>query len=148
MDEGAKIDSGKAVGRGLAGALLMLATAPIVLLSSGLQALAGWYQGDNSDEGMDARTTHHMIGGVFSPLLFWPIASLAFTLVFSISNPLIEFTCAFMVILAANLVFLRGYDLWDDFRTSVRRSELARSEDGKRLEELLAGIEPPLVVLK
>ena len=47
LDEGAKIDSGKAVGRGLAGALLMLATAPIVLLSSGLQALAGWYQGDN-----------------------------------------------------------------------------------------------------
>ena len=148
LDEGAKIDSGKAVGRGVAGALLMLATAPIVFLSSGLQALAGWYQGDNSDEGMDARTTHHMIGGVFSPLLFWPIASLAFTLVFSLSNPIIEFTCAYMAILAANLVFLRGYDLWDDFRTSVRRSELARSEDGKRLEELLAGIEPPLVVLK
>ena len=148
LDESAKIAQKRAIGEGLIGALLMIATAPIVIISSGLQTLAGWYMGDNSDEGIDARTTHHMIGGVFSPLLFWPITSLAFTLLFSLSNPLVEFSCAFLSILVTNLIFLRGYDLWIDFRTSLRRVDLARSDNGKRLEELLAEIEPPLVVLK
>ena len=65
LDESAKIAQKRAIGEGLIGALLMIATAPIVIISSGLQTLAGWYMGDNSDEGIDARTTHHMIGGVF-----------------------------------------------------------------------------------
>ena len=125
-----------------------LMTAPIVVVSSGIQSLAGWYQGDHSDEGIDARTTHHMIGAVLSPLLFWPIASLIFTFIFSLANPLVEFAVAFLVILISNFIFLTGYDLWVDFRTSLKRSKLANSERGKRLEALIGEIEPSLVVLK
>ncbi|MBK70727.1 MAG: hypothetical protein CMB53_04980 [Euryarchaeota archaeon] len=148
LDENAKVDRRKPLAKGLVGALLMAVTAPIVVISSGLQTLAGWYQGNNSDEGIDARTTHHMIGAVFSPLLFWPIASLVFTILFSLSNPLTEFAFAFMSILASNFIFLRGYDWWVDFRTSLRCAILARSDSGKRLEELITEIEPTLVVLK
>ena len=89
-----------------------------------------------------------MIGGVFSPLLFWPAASLAFTLLFTLSNPLIEFAFAFTSILVTNFIFLRGYDWWVDFRTSLRRAKLAHSASGKRLEELIDEIESSLVVLK
>lgn len=148
LDENAKVDRRKSFARGIVGVLLMLVTAPIVVISSGLQTLAGWYQGDNSDEGIDARTTHHMIGGVFSPLLFWPAASLAFTLLFTLSNPLIEFAFAFTSILVTNFIFLRGYDWWVDFRTSLRCAKLAHSASGKRLEELIDEIESSLVVLK
>jgi len=38
--------------------------------------------------------------------------------------------------------------LWVDFRTSLKRSKLADSESGKRLEKLIGEIEPALVVLK
>ena len=148
LDHSGQLIRRKAFSSGLAGLILMLVTAPIVAVSSGLQALAGWYQGDHSDEGIDARTTHHMIGAILSPLLFWPIASLLFTFTFSLANPLVEFVVAFLSILLSNFIFLRGYDLWVDFRTSLKRSKLADSESGKRLQELIAEIEPALVVLK
>ena len=148
LDHSGQIIRKKAFASGLGGLLLMLMTAPIVALSSGVQSLAGWYQGDHSDEGIDARTTHHMIGALLSPLFFWPVASLIFAFAFSLANPLVEFAVAFLVILISNFIFLTGYDLWVDFRTSLKRSKLADSESGKRLEKLIGEIEPALVVLK
>ena len=48
----------------------------------------------------------------------------------------------------SNLVFLRGYDLWVDYGDSKRRNSLAKSDDGRRLEELISEIDSKLVVLK
>ena len=140
------------------GSLMMLLASPISIPSTGLQALVGWYAGDRSDEGIDARTTHHMIGAILSPLIMWPLISL--TAGFFIFGPdpilliLVMLSLPIMhpsladIYHFSNLVFLRGYDLWVDYGDSKRRNSLAKSDDGRRLEELISEIDSKLVVLK
>jgi len=137
---------------------MMLLASPISIPSTGLQALVGWYAGDRSDEGIDARTTHHMIGAILSPLIMWPLISL--TAGFFIFGPdpilliLVMLSLPIMhpsladIYHFSNLVFLRGYDLWVDYGDSKRRNSLAKSDDGRRLEELISEIDSKLVVLK
>ena len=140
---------------------MMLLASPISIPSTGLQALVGWYAGDRSDEGIDARTTHHMIGAILSPLIMWPIISLiAGFFVFGFHPVLLVLPLLSLPIAKtlppsladiyhfSNLVFLRGYDLWVDYGDSKRRNSLAKSDDGRRLEELISEIDSKLVVLK
>ncbi|MEC7686543.1 MAG: hypothetical protein VYB47_03145, partial [Candidatus Thermoplasmatota archaeon] len=146
----------------LLGVLMMALASPISIPSTGLQALVGWYAGDRSDEGIDARTTHHMIGAILSPLMMWPIITLiAGFFVFGFHPVLL-----ILVLLSlpafpsmgplslseiyhfSNLVFLRGYDLWVDFGDAKRRTNLANSAQGIRLEQLITQIDSELVVLK
>jgi hypothetical protein len=136
--------------KGALGVLVMLLTAPITIPSTGLQALAGWYAGEHSDEGVDARTTHHMIGAILSPLVIWPLISLAFLYSLFGATPLLPLYLAasLPVIHLSNLVFLRGYDMWTDFGDSLRRRRLASSPAGSRLEELVDQLVPRLGVLK
>ena len=135
---------------GALGILAMLLTAPITIPTTGLQALVGWYTGDRSDEGIDARTTHHMIGAILSPLLFWPLISLAFLYSFLGATALLPLylVASLPVIHMANLVFLQGYDMWTDFDDSRRRRRLASSTASERLEELVSQLIPRLGVLK
>ena len=44
----------------------MILTAPITLPSTGIQSFFAWYLGNRTDEGVDARTTYHMIAAMFS----------------------------------------------------------------------------------
>ena len=53
--------------------ILMIGASPLSIPSTGLQALIARYLGDNTDEGVDARTTYHMFAGFFSPLTIWPL---------------------------------------------------------------------------
>jgi len=48
----------------------------------------------------------------------------------------------------SNLIMLSGYDLWTDFRASLRRRGLAHSEEGETLNNLITSILPQLVALK
>ena len=48
--------------KGVLGVAMMLLAAPLSLISTGFQATLAWYLGNNSDEGIDARTTHHFLG--------------------------------------------------------------------------------------
>jgi len=157
LDSGGRIRRGSALSSGILGALLMFLAAPISIPSTGLQALVGWYVGDRSDEGVDARTTHHMIGAILSPLLMWPLISfIAGFFIFGLEPVLlllVAFSLPFNPSLAtifhfSNLVFLRGYDLWIDYGDTKRRNSLATSDDGRRLEKLIKQIDSELVVLK
>tara|TARA_Y100000590_G_scaffold189131_2_gene215480 strand:- start:1998 stop:3509 length:1512 start_codon:yes stop_codon:yes gene_type:complete len=132
------------------GSLLMLLSSPISIPSTGLQAFIGWYVGDRTDEGVDARTTHHMIGAVFSPLLMWPLISfIAGIFVVGLEPVLLAFVILSLPVFhISNLVFLRGYDLWVDYGDAKRRNSLANSEEGRRLEEVTTQIDSELVVLK
>jgi len=136
--------------KGALGVLVMLLAAPITIPSTGLQAFVGWYAGEHSDEGVDARTTHHMIGAILSPLVIWPLISLAFLYSLFGATPLLPLYLAasFPVIHLSNLVFLWGYDMWTDFGDSRRRRRLASSAAGSRLEELVGQLVPRLGVLK
>ena len=132
------------------GSLLMILSSPISIPSTGLQAFIGWYVGDRTDEGVDARTTHHMIGAVFSPLLMWPLISfISGAFVFGLEPILLAFVILSLPVFhISNLVFLRGYDLWIDYGDAKRRNSLANSEEGRRLEEVTTQIDSELVVLK
>lgn len=148
---GGVISSGRSWGKLLIGLLLMAATAPITIPSTGIQAFFAWYLGDRTDEGVDARTTYHMLAAMFSPVLLWPPITLiiAYLLHFPIINPLIvPFSVAAMLLFhLSNLTFLHGYDCWNDFSESGRRTRLAGSNDGRRLEELLSEIRKTLNLL-
>ena len=142
---------------GIIGVLLMIGASPLSIPSTGLQALIARYLGDNTDEGVDARTTYHMFAGFFSPLTIWPLVGgiIAYQ-VLEGSVDGAEFLLSFVILVFlistifhfSNLVMLRGYDLVTDFRMSLRRRRLAHSEDGEILNNLINSIVPELVALK
>ena len=128
----------------------MILATPITIPTPGLQAFVGWYAGAPTDEGIDSRTTHHMIGALFSPLFFWPLISLMFLYSFFGTTPLLPIYLAISlpIIHMSNLVFLWGYDMLNDFNDSRTRRRLASSATGGRLEEIVDQLVPRLGVLK
>ena len=119
---------------------LMLISAPITIISTGPQALLARFLGDRTDEGVDARTTYHMLAAMFSPVLFWPPIAVALALsAFGVSYLLVPATIIAMISFhLSNLIFLFGYDYWVDFADSKRRRALSSSRDGAKLEELIS----------
>ena len=135
---------------GLIGLFLMILTSPISIPSSGFQAFLGLYFGDRTDEGIDARTTYHMMAVIFSPVIFWPL--IAFTIAYNIvgfNYLIIIYLFLFMVSFhISNLIFLFGYDLWNDFMMATRRKKLSKSNDGNSLLKLISQASSNLDVLK
>tara|TARA_Y100001956_G_C4083685_1_gene169625 strand:- start:132 stop:1061 length:930 start_codon:yes stop_codon:yes gene_type:complete len=147
--KGTGLSSEKLWTKAIIGLSLMAVTAPITIPSTGIQALFAWYFGDRTDEGIDARTSFHMLAGMFSPVLFWPPLSVAIAIVvhpLSMATPLIS--VALMISFhCANLIFLLGYDLWTDFTYSVRIARLDSSDKAERLRYLLSEIQSNLNLL-
>ena len=54
------------------GLLICISVSPVALISTGFQASLAWFLGDRTDEGVDARTTYHLLAAMFSPVLIWP----------------------------------------------------------------------------
>tara|TARA_A100000164_G_scaffold130941_1_gene116063 strand:- start:7584 stop:9080 length:1497 start_codon:yes stop_codon:yes gene_type:complete len=142
--------------KGVLGVAVMLLATPLSLISTGLQATLAWYLGNNSDEGIDARTTHHFLGIFLSIMTIWPILSI-FTTAYILGLTSIEInvftlvigsSIAFVAFQLSNFTFLLGYDLWNDFSVSLRRRKLARTTEGKQLIKLIKGIASELVALK
>jgi len=135
--------------RCIMGLSVMIATSPIVIPSTGIQAAVAWYFGDRTDEGIDARTTYHMLAAMFSPVLFWPPLAIVIAY-FAIGSILAIFPAAIGIMLAfhlCNLAFLVGYDLWTDFADSGRRIKLAYSGEGELLLRLVADVRSNLNLL-
>jgi len=53
---------------------------PILILCMGWQIAMGRILGDKTDEGLDARTSYHMLFGMFGSMLWWPILATTITL--------------------------------------------------------------------
>ena len=133
----------------------MALCAPITFTSTGIQALFAWYLGNKTDEGIDARTTYHMIAALISPLIFWPLISLVY---FYIFNKMIYAMSIFIfpifllisifICHYCNLLFLIGYDMWTDYKFIYRSKKLQKSQDGLKLIKLIKEINTNLDVLK
>tara|TARA_B100000287_G_scaffold13230_1_gene13493 strand:+ start:1143 stop:2162 length:1020 start_codon:yes stop_codon:yes gene_type:complete len=133
----------------IVGLLICITLSPVVLISTGFQAFLAWFLGDRTDEGIDARTTYHLLAAMFSPVLIWPpIALLASFLVVGSSVAVVPLAIVMVVAFhISNLLFLLGYDLVMDFNKATRVERLAASEDGDKLESLLSEIESKLNLL-
>ena len=144
-----KVRNGKEFGKGLIGAFVMILVSPISIPSTGLQAFLAWYFGDRTDEGVDARTTYHMLAAMFSPLIFWPPIALVASLAIAPPSILTPPICLIIMfaIHFSNIIFLHGYDLVLDYFYSVKRTKLAKSEQGKLLEKLIEQIRSNLNLL-
>jgi 1-acyl-sn-glycerol-3-phosphate acyltransferase len=137
------------------GLVIMALCAPITFTSTGIQALFAWYLGNKTDEGIDARTTYHMIAALISPLIFWPLISLVY---FYIFNKMIYAMSIFIfpifllisifICHYCNLLFLIGYDMWTDYKFIYRSKKLQKSQDGLKLIKLIKEINTNLDVLK
>ena len=127
------------------GLLLMLLSAPLAIFTLP-QALLAWYIGNNSDEGLDARSTFHIMAVTFSPVLIWPYLIFATSgLLLMNYTELIVWQIALISVISSifmmpflhisNLIFLRGYDTFFDLFTSLSQSRLRRNDAGSRVKE-------------
>ena len=60
--------------------LLAILSAPLTLFGSGIMIMAGKILGDKTDEGLDARTTYHLLASMLGPIIIWPIPILIFVI--------------------------------------------------------------------
>ena len=112
---------------------MILFATPLSFISTGIQTILAWYLGNNSDEGIDARTTHHMFGVFLSIMTIWPILSI-FTSIYIIDLISIEMN-VFTLIIGSFVAFVAfqfikfhvftGYDLWNDFTMSLKKTEIS-----------------------
>ena len=94
--------------------------------------LIGKVLGDNTDEGLDARTTYHFLASMLGPLIVWPIPIAIFAVGAIFANPwsfpiLMIFTIAALLPLAfhlSNKVALIAWDLHVVSRDARRLSRL------------------------
>lgn len=141
--------------KGLLGLFIMTFLAPITFTSTGIQALIAWYLGNKTDEGIDARTTYHMIAALISPLIFWPVISLVYFYFidkFLYDLPILIFPIFLVVSIFiyhyCNILFLIGYDMVSDFKFINRGKKLQKSQDGLNLIKLIKEINTNLDELK
>jgi 1-acyl-sn-glycerol-3-phosphate acyltransferase len=141
--------------KGFLGLAIMLLCSPITIYSTGIQIFLAWYLGNNTDEGIDARTTYHMLASLISPLIFWPILSLiSFLIISEMIFPISFFIFPLYLFISmviyhtSNIVFLYGYDFWSDYQTSRRCKILTKSTNADKLKNLLENLEPMLDALK
>ena len=132
----------------------MLITMPVFALSTFPQAILAWWLGDRTDEGIDARTTYHLMAAMFSLTLFWPIIGILWTIsaILLYDLPLLStplfFTALFPIFYLAAILMALGYDLVTDFRRDRRRAALIRSQTARYLYDCMNSVDESLVALK
>ena len=129
--------------------LLALVSAPLTLLGSGIMILAGKVLGDRTDEGLDARTTYHLLASMLGPLIIWPLPIIIIAL-FAIFGPLPLSTLhAVLIVLGlpvlfnfSNKIALLAWDLHVTARDARRLQRMRRKSPSIRndIVELLAAL--------
>ena len=129
--------------------ILALISAPFTLCGSGVMILAAKILGDNTDEGLDARTTYHFLASFLGPLVVWPIPILIFILV-AIFGPwtlpalhtLVIALLLPIVFHISNKVSIMAWDFHVTSRDARRLNRLRRSSESqiiaKDIVDLLA----------
>ncbi len=117
--------------------LLALLSTPLTLVGSGIMILLGKVLGDRTDEGLDARTTYHLLASMLGPLLVWPIPIIIVSMVFWMYLPGYRGWLPLLIITLpvlfhiSNKVALRAWDLHTTARDARRINRLRRHFDGK-----------------
>ena len=133
---------------------------PTLILGMGWQIALGRYLGDRTDEGLDARTSYHMLFGMFGSMLWWPILATILTVLAIIFNSDLEYdlvgmfgselwqeglaivtlwVSAIVIFWISAISFANGWDAVSDFTKWVRRMKCNSlvSSDIKKLHDLL-----------
>ena len=112
-----------------------------------------WWLGDRTDEGIDARTTYHLLAAMFSIPIFWPLFSIIWALL-AINLVGIEVIYAPIIIVIllpsfyiAALTTAFGYDLTQDFLRDRRRMKLSKKDESVKLQNSITHIDKHLVDL-
>ncbi|MED6297260.1 MAG: hypothetical protein VX828_03070, partial [Candidatus Thermoplasmatota archaeon] len=120
--------------------LLAIFSAPLTLIGSGLMIFLGKVLGDRTDEGLDARTTYHLLASMLGPLLIWPLPILILSGAFWMYLPEFrEWTPLFAVLLPilfhlSNKVAIRAWDFYVIARDARRINQLRRHSNGSVIE--------------
>jgi hypothetical protein len=116
--------------------LLAILAGPLTIISSGLLILAAKILGDKTDEGLDARTTHHVLAALLGPLLVWPIPAIIVTIfaMKALSLGLLP-TLALLLICpvafhVSNQIAMLAWDLHITSRDARRLHRFSKSEQG------------------
>ena len=126
----------------------------------GWQIALGRILGDRTDEGLDARTSYHMLFGMFGSMLWWPIVATIITILTVIYNSEIGYdivgifgselwqeglaiiaiwTSTIVLLWISAISFANGWDAVSDFSKWIRRMKTnsAVSADLVKLRDLL-----------
>ena len=138
----------------------MLALLPIILVSMGPQVALGRALGDNTDEGLDPRTSYQFLTGMFGSMLFWPIMATAIIAVYigagldigidlltifgqsifhKISAIVTTFAALHIIFWISGVFFALGWDAFSDTARWMRRRKAAPmvSDDLKKLHDMI-----------
>ncbi|MAX46448.1 MAG: hypothetical protein CMB24_06640 [Euryarchaeota archaeon] len=77
---------------------------PTLILGMGWQIALGRILGDRTDEGLDARTSYHMLFGMFGSMLWWPVMATILTALTVMYNSEINY----------DLLGLFGNEIWQE----------------------------------
>ncbi len=126
--------------------LLAILSAPLTLVGSGLMILIGKVMGDRTDEGLDARTTYHLLASMLGPLLIWPIPIIGITCAFWFCLPeLREWTILLILSLPilfhiSNKIALWAWDLYVTARDAYRIERLRKHPDTSSFNEAVTDL--------
>ena len=81
---------------------------PVLILCLGWQIALGRLLGDNTDEGLDARTSYHMLFGMFGSMLWWPILASIITIVVIVFNSSIDTEFGY------DIIGIYGSEIWHE----------------------------------
>ncbi|MBB70278.1 MAG: hypothetical protein CMB28_04135 [Euryarchaeota archaeon] len=133
---------------------------PTLILGMGWQIALGRFLGDRTDEGLDARTSYHMLFGMFGSMLWWPIMATVLTVFTVFYNAEFEYDLVGMfgseiwqeglaivalwvsviiIFWISAISFANGWDAVSDFAKWIRRMKYNStvSADIKKLRDLL-----------
>ena len=133
---------------------------PTLILGMGWQIALGRYLGDRTDEGLDARTSYHMLFGMFGSMLWWPIMATVLTVLAVLFNSDLDYdlvgmfgsemwqeglaiatlwVSAIALFWISAISFANGWDVVSDFSKWIRRMKCnsSVSADIKKLYDLL-----------
>ncbi|MBA40973.1 MAG: hypothetical protein CMB17_03710 [Euryarchaeota archaeon] len=133
--------------QGIFGLLLMISMLPLSIMTLP-QAILAWWLGNNSDEGLDARSTFHMLAVTFSPMVIWPFFTIPIGIWLSTCYfPDLVFVLTPVIALLlmplmhmANILFLFGYDAVCDVVDLFNRVQLRNSKSAKSISEDISSI--------
>mgnify|MGYP001346487519 CR=1 FL=1 len=138
----------------------MLSLLPIILVSMGPQVALGRALGDNTDEGLDARTSYQFLTGMFGSMLFWPIIAAIMIALYigmgldigidvlaifgdsifhKIAAIITTFAALHIIFWISGVFFALGWDAFSDTARWMRRRKTAPmvSDDLKKLNDMI-----------
>ena len=92
----------------LAKIIPMLVLLPTIIIGMGLQMFGARLLGDDSDEGLDARTSFHLLFAMFGSLFLWPTLATLFTIISVVFNKELDSALGF------DWTVIIGTEMWHE----------------------------------